>query len=178
MIPDLSHLSTQTCLDAMGVTRGPVMISHTTARGVYDHPRGSSDTVLRALAEKPRSLVGVLAMTFFLDPEENGVEPLLRHLLHISRFVGKDKVVIGSDGPVGGFTDLSAARASFEKTRKLIDPEGRLRSRWPTHIPELFESPRGFEELKEALLPHFNADEVEVILGGGAWRFFEESLPG
>jgi len=179
LIPDLSHLSMQTCLDSIRILQGPVMISHTTARAVYDHPRGSGDDVFRALAEKRRTLVGVLAMTFFLDPVEDGLGPFVRHLRHIRGVIGKERVAIGSDGPVGGFTDLGAAKSAFlQETQNLMDPQGRLKSRWPTHIPELSHNPHGFDVLREALLPHFTAEEVDAILGRNAWRFFEESLPG
>lgn len=179
LIPDLSHLSVKTCLESIRSVQGPVMISHTTARAVYDHPRGSADAVFRAIASKKRTLVGVLAMTFFLDSADNGLETFIRHLRHVSAVMGKDKVAIGSDGPVGGFTDLAAAKRAFlHETQRLMDPEGRLMSRWPTHIPELFSDPYGFDVLRKALRPHFTAKEVDGILGANAWRFFEESLPG
>ncbi len=178
VIPDFSHLSMKTCLEGIGLSRGPTLISHTTARDVYDHPRGSKDLVFRALGEKPMALAGVLAMTFFLDRDDNSMEPMIRHIRHIAGIVGTEKVAVGSDGPVGGFTDVSAARTLFlEKTRQLMDPDGRLLSRWPTHIPELGESTKGMEIIKKALLRHFTSEEAGRMLGGNAWRFFEKSLP-
>jgi membrane dipeptidase len=178
LIPDFSHLSMKTCLEALGVSRGPALISHTTARDVYDHPRGSKDSVFRALAEKNVALVGLLAMTFFLDPSDDSMAPMIRHIRHVAGIVGTGKVGVGSDGPVGGFSDVSTARALFlEKTRKLMDPDGRLQSRWPTHVPELGEHPKGMEVMKKALLQHFTTEEADRILGGNAWQFFEKCLP-
>jgi microsomal dipeptidase-like Zn-dependent dipeptidase len=122
--------------------------------------------------------VGVLAMTFFLDPVADSLAPFIDHIRHITALIGPDKVAVGSDGPVGGFTDLVAARKIFEeKTQQMMDPNGELRSRWPTHIPEIFDDPRGFDRIYQALAPYFNREEIEQITGSNAWRFFSDHLP-
>jgi membrane dipeptidase len=179
VILDLSHLSPQTALDGIIFSEGPTIISHTTARAVYHHPRGSSDGVLAEMAGLPHTLVGVLAMTFFLDLAADSLAPFIDHIRHIAARVGPDKVAIGSDGPVGGFTNLIAARKIFEeKTQQMMDPNGELRSRWPTHIPEIFDDPRGFDRIYQALLPYFSRKDIDGITGSNAWRFFSEHLLG
>ena len=178
IILDLSHLSPQTALDSIRFSEGPTIISHTTARAVYRHPRGSSDGVLTELAGLPHTLVGVLAMTFFLDPAADGLAPFIDHVRHIAALVGPEKVAVGSDGPVGGFTNLVAARKIFEeKTQQMMDPNGELGSRWPTHIPEIFDGPRGFDRIYQGLLPYLGRKDTEGITGNNAWRFFSHYLP-
>ena len=115
MILDLSHLSPQTALDSIKFSEGPTMISHTVARSVYDHPRGCTDAVLFEMAGRKDTLIGILAMTFFLDAENDGLSPFIDHILYVRDLVGADKVAIGTDGPVGGFTDLDAAKKIFEE---------------------------------------------------------------
>jgi len=177
-ILDLSHLAPRTALDCISVTTGPVMISHTAARGVYDHPRGTADEVLRAIVSHDPTIVGIFAMTFFLDPAENGLGPMVKHIEYMADMIGSSRVAVGSDGPVGGFTDLKAAETMFHrKTKKLIDPSDQLKSRWPTHIPEFSNSPHGFRILGSALSKRFTPQEVTGILGGNAWRLFEQCLP-
>lgn len=177
-ILDLSHLAPKTALDCISATAGPLMISHTSARGVYDHPRGTADAVLRTIASHDPTIVGIFAMTFFLDPEENGLGPMVKHIEYVADIIGPSRVAIGSDGPVGGFTNLQAAETIFyEKTKKLRDPNDELKSRWPTHIPEFSNGPHGFRILGDALSKRFSPQEVAGILGGNAWRFFEGSLP-
>ena len=154
------------------------MISHTVSRAVYDHPRGCIDAVLSEMAKLKDTLIGVLAMTFFLDAKEDGLGPFINHLSYISDLVGPDKVAVGTDGPVGGFTDLGTAKIIFEeKAQPMMDPDGALKSRWPTHIPEIFENPHGFDRICQALAAHFSLKTADGICGLNAWRFLIKNLP-
>jgi microsomal dipeptidase-like Zn-dependent dipeptidase len=179
MILDLSHLAPRTALDCLETAAGPVMISHTTSRDLYPHLRGAPDTVLRALAARKDTLVGVLAMTFFLDGSDVGLEPLVRHMRRIADLVGEERTALGSDGPIGGFTDVGKARETFEKIMQArMDPEGALGSRWPTHIPDMAFGPGGIERLAEALKGAFDPKAVQGILGENGYRWFSRALPG
>jgi membrane dipeptidase len=60
MMVDLSHVSEETMLDAMRVSDAPVLFSHSSARGVTDHPRNVPDAVLRMMPEDG----GVVMVTF------------------------------------------------------------------------------------------------------------------
>jgi membrane dipeptidase len=60
MMVDLSHVSEETMLDAMRVSDAPVIFSHSSARGVTDHPRNVPDAVLRMMPQDG----GVVMVTF------------------------------------------------------------------------------------------------------------------
>lgn len=68
MLVDLSHVAPATMHDALDVSTAPVLFSHSSCRGVADHPRNVPDDVL----ERLRDNGGVLCVTFvppFVSPE-------------------------------------------------------------------------------------------------------------
>ena len=46
MLVDLAHVSSKTMSDALDVSSAPVIFSHSSARGVYDHERNVPDDIL------------------------------------------------------------------------------------------------------------------------------------
>jgi membrane dipeptidase len=60
MMVDISHVSDKTVLDALEVSRSPVIASHSSAKALCDIPRNMSDDILRAIGGRG----GVVCINF------------------------------------------------------------------------------------------------------------------
>ena len=99
LLLDLSHGGARTMAEAASHAKRPLVISHTAARALTDHPRNTSDETIKAVADKG-GVVGVYFMPFLtLDSHPRG-EDLLRHVEHVANVAGEDHVGIGSDNGV------------------------------------------------------------------------------
>ena len=114
LLLDLSHGGARTMAEAAAHAKRPLVISHTAARALTEHPRNTSDETIKAVADKG-GVVGVYFMPFLtLDSHPKG-EDLLRHVEHVANVAGEDHVGIGTDN--GVLPQLMDAEAK-EKLRK------------------------------------------------------------
>ncbi len=62
MMIDLAHVSDETLLDVLEISQDPVIVSHSSARALCDHPRNLSDAMLKKIAENG----GVIGVNYYL----------------------------------------------------------------------------------------------------------------
>lgn len=132
---DLSHLNDAGIQDVFRYTKGPVLASHSNARGVAYHARNLTDEMIRQIADRG----GVIGINYFwsflaqraiwpypqkekhhlFDAETGAVEAggfasriedMLRHIRHIQKVGGIDCIGLGSDfDGIGGTLELNGA---------------------------------------------------------------------
>ena len=99
LLLDLSHGGARTMAEAAAHAKRPLVISHTGARALVDHPRNTSDDTIKAIADKG-GVVGVYFMPYLsADSHAKGTD-VIAHVEHVARIAGEDHVGIGTDNGV------------------------------------------------------------------------------
>ena len=114
LLLDLAHGGARTMAEAAAFAKRPLVISHTGARALYDHPRNTSDETIRAVAEKG-GVIGVYFMPFLTADGHPKGEDLLRHVEHSANVAGEDHVGVGTDnGPLPLILDAETKKKTDE----------------------------------------------------------------
>ena len=99
LLLDLSHGGAKTMAEGAAHAKRPLVISHTGARALTDHPRNTEDSTIKAVADKG-GVIGVYFMPFLtLDSHPKGSD-LIAHIEHVAKVAGEDHVGIGTDNGV------------------------------------------------------------------------------
>jgi membrane dipeptidase len=171
MAVDVSHCGEQTSIDACGVSKKPVLITHSNARALNpQHPRTKSDDAIRAMA-KSGGVMGITGVRMFVKADEpTTIEHLLDHYDHVARLVGVEHVGVGSDIDLDGYDDMppeenKRLRAGYKGSygfRDKIDIEG-------------VDHPKRMFDLTEGLIRRkYSDDNIRGILGGNFRRVLTE----
>jgi len=121
LLLDLSHGGARTMAEAAAYAKRPLVISHTGALALADHPRNTSDETIKAVADKG-GVVGVYFMPFLtLDSHPKGSD-LVAHIEHVANVAGEDHVGLGSDnGVLPQDTGPEATRKLNEWAKQRMD---------------------------------------------------------
>ncbi len=94
ILPDVSHINETGFFDVMAATTGPVIVTHSAARCIHDHPRNLTDDQFCAIRDRG-GLVGLC-----LYPEHLGgadLEQMRHHLEHFMSLGGDKTLCFGAD---------------------------------------------------------------------------------
>jgi len=110
MLVDLSHVAPATMRDALEVSIRPVMVSHSAALSLCDHPRNVPDDVLRAIGAGGGVVMVAFVPSFLTQarrdwvlagaqgaPPEVGIGDVADHIEHIRDVAGVHAVGLGAD---------------------------------------------------------------------------------
>jgi membrane dipeptidase len=98
MIVDLSHVTPDCAVQALELTRAPVMFSHSNAQAVFDCPRNIPDHILDLVPKNG----GVVMINFVPEHvarnrRDATMEHVLDHIFYIAGRIGWGYVGLGSD---------------------------------------------------------------------------------
>jgi membrane dipeptidase len=114
LLLDLSHGGARTMAEATAFAKRPLVISHTGARAITDHPRNTDDATIRAVADKG-GVVGVYFMPFLTLDSHPKAADVIAHVEHVARIAGEDHVGIGTDNCVLPTTLDEETKKKLEK---------------------------------------------------------------
>jgi membrane dipeptidase len=107
VIPDPSHSSDDVLDQILDLSKTPVVLSHSGARAIFDHPRNVPDALIRKLAEKG----GVIQLNAY-----NG------YMMSIPENAERDKAMADFNaamtakyGPRGGWTEADVVKITAER---------------------------------------------------------------
>ena len=120
IVVDLAHVNRRGFFEALQASDGPVMVSHTGVRGVYDIARNIDDEQIRAVADRG-GIVGIIFSRHFLGGSD--MQAVVRHIIHVVRVGGPSCAALGSDFdgfivPVRGLRDIRGLHALGEALRR------------------------------------------------------------
>jgi membrane dipeptidase len=152
MAVDVSHCSDRTTLDALCVSRKPVLVTHSNCRAlVPGSARCKTDDALRLLASKG-GVMGITMVRNFVQASGSAtIENVLDHIDHVAGLVGVEHVGIGSDVDLDG-------RDVRIRPRKRFDLDG------VDYAKKIFDLTEGLVRRK------YSSDDIELILGGNFRR--------
>jgi membrane dipeptidase len=176
MAVDLSHCGDRTTLDALAISKRPVIMTHTVARALNpSHPRTKSDEMIRGVAATGGVMgIGFLRV-FVRDREPTTVEHAIDHFEHVIKLVGLEHVAIGSDIALFGYDSLPPDLVAASKAN--LKP-GTYNFRDRDDIDGL-NHPQRLYDLTEGLIRRgYSNENIELILGGNARRALTDAWQG
>lgn len=97
IVVDLAHASKRTALEAMEVSRKPVIVSHANVRRLVDRPRNVDDEVLEAL-RRNGGVLGISAIGPLVSTRPKPtLDELVQHFMYVYETFGADLLAIGTD---------------------------------------------------------------------------------
>jgi membrane dipeptidase len=149
MAVDVSHCGPRTSMDAIALSKKPVLITHSNCRALAPNaPRCKSDEVIRAAA-RSGGVLGITAVRRFVRAKDPvTIEDVLDHFDYAVKLVGVEHVGVGSD---------------FD-----LDPH-------PSYdVPGLNDSKRIYELTEGLLRRGYTAAHISLMLGGNFQRSLQD----
>lgn len=129
MIVDCSHTGYRTTMEAMEVSRAPVIFSHSNPKALWEHDRNIRDDQARACAATG-GLVGVNGVGIFMGENDASTSTLFRQVDYYMDLIGPEHIGLGldfvydTDAMRRSMAEMkSPAKGNYEKMTAFFQPE-------------------------------------------------------
>lgn len=168
MMVDVSHTGHRTAMETIEVSAAPVIMSHSSPKAVFDHPRNVPDDQIIAMA-KTGGVMGVHGVGIFMS--EDGLDISARRVCDFIQYsadlVGPEHVGLGLDEIWRGAIPL--LQEGIREAGAVYSTDGGYRN-----DDILFAPPSVIPEIAEILLKaNYPEDDVRGILGENWLRVFQ-----
>jgi len=177
IVVDCAHTGHNTSMDAIAVSKSPVIISHGNARAVCNNRRNCQDDLIKAIA-KNGGVIGFNGFPGFVaDKPKPTLDDLLDHVDHMANIAGPENICVGIDyfEYQAGVVDDDTAKQIYDF---LISSGSWAKNEYPPppwHWPQGIEMPEKLENLTIGLDQRgYTEDEIKGILGLNVMRVFKE----
>jgi membrane dipeptidase len=174
IVVDLSHCGEQTSRDGIELSKRPPAFTHTVCKAIYNHVRGKSDDLIRALSNKG-GVTGVATLGYFIGPTpQTSLDDYFRHLDHAVKVAGIDHVGLASDYAIRGIMATHTRESWYVPRLTSFKPIYNVR--WPPNIAEL-DPPTRYRTIADGLAKRgYSTAQVEKIIGENWVRYFSEAM--
>jgi len=131
MAVDVSHCADRTTLDAIELSKKPVLVTHSNCRAlVANSARCKTDNAIRKLAAKG-GVMGITMVRFFVRAAGHvSISDVLDHIDHVASIAGIEHVGVGSDVDLNG-RDPRSDLDGMHYEKKIYDlTEGLVRRKY------------------------------------------------
>jgi membrane dipeptidase len=174
MAIDVSHSGDQTSLDTIEASDGPIFITHSGARALWDSRRLKPDDVIKACAEKG-GVIGIEAAphtTLTRERTRHSIESFMEHFEYCANLVGIDHVTFGPDALYGDHVGLHTA---LTEVLSIKQSRGHLEYPRVTHVEGLENPTESFPNIVRWLVKHGYSDaDIAKVVGGNTMRVLEQ----
>jgi membrane dipeptidase len=178
---DLSHGGARTMAQAAAFAKRPLVISHTGARALTDHPRNVADDTIRVVADKG-GVVGVYFMPFLTLDSHPKAADVIAHVDHVAKVAGEDHVGIGTDNGVlpttlDAETKEKLKKWQLDRIKAGIAAPGEAVGVYP--MVEDYNSVDRYERFANDLAKRgWSPSRLEKLMGGNFLRVYREAWGG
>jgi len=163
MLLDLSHCGIKTTMEALDISKDPVLYTHANPRAICDSVRNKNDDEIKALAEKD-GVMGITSYSPFAYAKE-GVRPTVDNFMsfvdYVVNLVGVDHVGIGTDIADGYVGVAEAFERQKQRYPKIFGP-------WTAESERMegLDHVTLYPNVTKGLVAHGYSDqEIQKILG-------------